>query len=172
MKKLMTVLTVILFIAAIGSTALAQRGWGGRGPCGGGEFSKIPGLNLTAEQKAEINKLRDAHLKDIKPLKDSLYSKKGDLRLLWREKNPDQEKITAAMKEVRALRDQIQDKSMNHHWAVYKILTPEQRETLRNYGPMKHCFGPGMDTHQGCGMGDKQGMGKGMGHGADMGKDK
>lgn len=169
----MTILTIVLFIAMIGSPALAQRDSGGRGPCGGGEFAKVPGLNLTAEQKAEINKLRTAHLKDIKPLKDTLYSKRGDLRLLWREKNPDQEKITATMKEVRTLRDQIQDKSMDHLWAVYKILTPEQRETLRNYGPMRHCFGPDMGAHQGCGMGDKQGMmGKGMEHGAGMSKSK
>ena len=165
MKKLMILLTVIVFLAMVSSPALAQRGWGGHmGPAYGGDFTNVPGLNLTAEQKAKIDTLRDAFVKDVKPLEDQMFSKKGDLRLLWQEKNPDQAKITAKQKEIRALRDQIQDKALNYRFTVLNTLTPEQQDTLRTNGPMGRGFGPGMGPGAGHGPGHH-----GMGYGPGMG---
>jgi zinc resistance-associated protein len=156
MKKLTIILAVILLVALVSSPALAQRGWGGRmGPAYGGDFTTAPGLNLTAEQKTKMDALRDSFLKDAKPLQDELYSKQGDMRLLWLEKKPDQAKIAAMQKEVRALRDQIQDKAMNYRLTMFSMLTPEQQDTLRNYGP--------------AGRGFATSMGRGPGHGRGMG---
>ena len=156
MKKLTIILAVILFAALASTPAMAQRGWGGpMGPAYGGDFTTVPGLNLTAEQKARVDSLREAFLKDIKPLQDGLYSKQGDIKLLWLERNPDQAKIAAAQKDIRALRDQLQDKALNHRFAVLNTLTPEQQDTLRNYSPMGRGFGPT--------------MGRGPGHGRGMG---
>ncbi len=158
MKKLMVILTVVLLTAMVSSPALA-RGWGGHmGPAYGGDFTNAPGLNLTAEQKTKIDALRDAFLKEVKPLQDRLYSKRGDMKLLWLERTPDQAKIAAAQKEVQALRDQIQDKALKHRFAVLNTLTPEQQDILRSYGPMGRGFGPAMGRHGG-------GMGRGMGMG-------
>jgi len=156
MKKLTIILAVILFAALVSSPAMAQRGWGGHmGPAYGGDFTTAPGLNLTAEQKTKMDALRDSFLKDAKPLQDELYSKQGDMRLLWLEKKPDQAKIAAMQKEIRALRDQIQDKAMNYRLTMFSMLTPEQQDTLRNYGPAGRGFGPS--------------MGRGPGHGRGMG---
>jgi len=98
-------------------------------------------------------------LKDIKPLRDQLYSKKGDLRLLWLEKNLDQAKITALDKEIRAIRDQIHDKRTSYQWAVYQLLTPEQRGQLGNLGRRGPCFAPEQGPRMGPGMGYGNGPG-------------
>jgi Spy/CpxP family protein refolding chaperone len=159
MKKLMLILTVVAFLATLSSPALAQRGWGGnRGPGYGGDFTNAPGLNLTAEQKTKIDALRDAFLKDVKPLQDKLFSKRGDMKLLWLERTPDQAKIAGAQKEVQALRDQMQDKALKHRFAVLNTLTPEQQDILRSCGAMGRGFGPAMGRHGG-GMGRGTGMG-------------
>ena len=125
----------------------------------------VPGLNLTAEQKTKIAEMRIAHMKDVKPLRDQMFIKRGDLRLLWQEQNPDQAKITAKQKEIRTLRDQIEDKSTNHRWAIYKELTPEQQEALKAYGPAGRCFGHGFGHREGGKHGPGSGRGPGPGPG-------
>ncbi|HUV07202.1 MAG TPA: hypothetical protein VMX75_05700, partial [Spirochaetia bacterium] len=69
-----------------------------------------------------------------------------------------QGKITAAQKEMRSVRDQMQDKMTAFRLETLKVLTPEQREKAksfasgyaagRGYGPGRgfgkgHGFGPG-----------------------------
>ena len=168
MKKMMIAMTALLFLTAFVMPADAYRGGGkghGYGFCNGSDLTGVQGLNLTAEQKTKIGDLRTAHLKDIKPIQDKLHSKAGDLRLLWLEKSPDEGKIRATEKEVRALRDQLDDKKSDYRWAVYKSLTPEQQELLKKNRATGRCFGPG----QGAGKGMGQGRGPGMGPGAGPG---
>ena len=158
---------VALFAVAVltASAFAVGPGWGrghGRGQCGGGacygaDLTAVPGLNLTTEQTAKINTLREAHLKDVKPIQDKMFSKRGDLKLLWLQKNPDQEKIRQAQKEIRTLRDQMQDKKDNYRLEMLKVLTPEQQEKLNAYRPGRG-FGPGMKGGAG-----PQGGGPGMG---------
>jgi len=156
MKKLMTVLAVIA-VAAIVTTspAEARREWGG-GYQGGGyyDIAAAPGLNLTAEQTAQIRSLQESQLKEIQPLQNNLYSKRSELRLLWLQQTPDEGKITAADREIRSLRDQIQDKRTNHRLAIFKILTPEQQTKLQAYGAGRgYGSGKGMRGHGGMDMG-------------------
>jgi Spy/CpxP family protein refolding chaperone len=96
-----------------------------------------------------------------------MHSKAGDLRLLWLEKSPDEAKIRATEKEIRALRDQMQDKGTDYRWAAYKVFTPEQQELLKQNKATGRCFGPGPGA--GKGMGKGSGMGQGMGHGMGQG---
>ena len=114
MKKLTMTFVALIAVTALATFAFAYgpgpgRGHGGAG-CYGPETSFLSRLNLTSEQTAKINTLREAFLKDTKPLKDKMFSKRGDLKLLWLQTNPDQNKIMATQKEIRALRDQMQDK--------------------------------------------------------------
>jgi Spy/CpxP family protein refolding chaperone len=163
MKKLMIVMTALLLVTAFVMPADAYRGGGrghGYGFCNGNDLSGVQGLNLTAEQKTKIGDMRTAHLKDVKPLQDKMHSKQGDLRLLWLEKSPDEAKIRATEKEIRALRDQMQDKGSDYRWAVYKSLTPEQQELLKQNRATGRCFGAGPD---GKGMGQGRGPGAGPG---------
>jgi len=146
MKKIIMSLATVIIVTAFAVSAFAYGPGGGRGHGGGyyrGDITAVPGINLTSDQTAKINALRDANLKDIKPLQDKLFIKRGDLRLLWLETNPDQNKIASTQKEVRALRDQLQDKMVSYRLEVLKVLTPEQQEKVKAYRPGRD-FGHGM----------------------------
>jgi Spy/CpxP family protein refolding chaperone len=160
-KSVMTLITVFAVTVFAASAFASGPGWGrghGGGPCYGGDVTALPELNLTADQTAKINALRETHLKDVKPLQDKMFSKRGELRLLWLQQNPDQDKILAAQKEIRTIRDQMQDKMTVHRLNVLKVLTPEQQEKLKALGPGRG-FGRGM-------KGGFHGKGPGMGSGA------
>jgi Spy/CpxP family protein refolding chaperone len=162
---------VVLFAVVIlaASAFAVGPGWGrghggghqGGGDCYGADLTAVPGLNLTTEQTAKINALREAHLKDVKPIQDKMFSKRGDLKMLWLQMNPDQEKIRQTQKEIRTLRDQMQDKKDNYRFEMLKVLTPEQKEKLNAYRPgcgfcpgMKGGAGPqGCPGHHGGGPG-------------------
>ncbi len=175
MKKLMAVLGCVLLSMVVTANLAADGGPRGRGrACNekarhhekGGEYALFAKLNLTNEQKAKARELREAHLRDVKPLRDQIFSKSGDLRLLWLQANPDKEKILAVQKEIRSLRDQMQDKNTALRVDIVNVLTPEQREKAKAFGPgcgLYPCMG---DDHM---MGPGPGMrerGKGMmGHG-------
>lgn len=137
MKKMMTVVAVIALAAIVASPAMAYRGMGGGygyGPGNVADIGAARGLDLTAEQTARINALREAHLKDIKPLQDKMLSKSSELKSLWLATTPDQEKITALQKDARGLRDQLTDKLTIYRLEVRKILTPEQLTKVQAYG--------------------------------------
>jgi Spy/CpxP family protein refolding chaperone len=155
MKKLATILVTLFTVTAFAASAFATGpGWG-RGHGGEGYYGKditlMSELNLTAEQTTKINAFREAFLKDSKPLQDKMFSKRGDLKILWLQQNPDEEKILAMQKDIRALRDQIQEKRDVYRLNVYNVLTPEQKEKLKSYGPGRG-FGHGMRGGPGMGM--------------------
>ncbi|MBN2437310.1 MAG: Spy/CpxP family protein refolding chaperone [Deltaproteobacteria bacterium] len=136
MKKAMLTVMAVFFVAAVATSAFAF-GCGrgpGYGPCPRGGFQGPAGLNLTAEQTAKIREIRDAQLKEIKPLQEQTFIKRDEIRKLWLEPNPDQAKILAAQKEMRTLRDQIEDKTTAFYLEAAKILTPEQRDKIKFLG--------------------------------------
>lgn len=164
MKKMM-IITAIAAIAltttVMAAPAEARWGWGGGSPgvgyyCSDAVTARV---NLTAEQATKLNALRDAHFKEIKPLQDRLYSKSGDLRILWLQSTPDRLKILNTQKEIRTIRDQLYDKQTAHQLEARKVLTPDQQSLLGNYGPGP---GPGYGPYG-------AGMGYGRGHRVRMG---
>ena len=168
MKKVSMAFAAVLLSTALAASAFAfgpGGGWGrghGGWPCynqGAGPIPAAAQLNLTEEQTEKIRALREAHLKDVKPLQEKMFSKRGDLRLLWLQANPDQGKILALQKEIRSLRDQMDDKRISHRLAVLKVLTPEQQAKAQAYGAGRGfggrpCIG---------GPGGGQGFGPGLG---------
>ena len=165
MKKFAITLVTVLIVAFLSSYSFAYGPGPGRGhggaDCYGPDRSILSQLNLTPEQTAKINALREANMRATKPLRDKMFSKRGDLRLLWLQTNPDQNKIMAAQKEIRALRDQMQDKMTVYRLEVLKVLTPEQQEKLKSL-KMGRGFGPGMKGGPGMGGGPGWGGGPGM----------
>lgn len=177
MKKM---ILVVLAIALLATTGLAfGQGWGrgagmGYGPGIGlgtgpaicpapyapGYFSSVwaANLNLTTEQVQKMQALREAFWKEIVPLQNELVSKRFELRSLWLQAKPDQDKILAKQKEINALMDNIQEKAIKHRLEMRQILTPEQQAKL---GATFGWCGPGV------GFGRKGGfaMGRGMGYG-------
>jgi Spy/CpxP family protein refolding chaperone len=138
MKKAVTMIVAAVALAAVvASPAMAYRGMRagyGSGPGNVADMGAGLGLDLTTEQTQKINDMREAHLKEIKPLQDQLYAKNGDLRNLWLAETPDKEKILALQKEVRNLRDQLTDKMTAYRLEARKVLTPEQLTKVQSYG--------------------------------------
>ncbi len=166
MKKIFLTLAVIgVFFLALASTDLFAMGYGpggwnrggrGGGPCADGTGPLASRLGLTAEQTAKIHELRDAHLKEVAPLRDAMITKRSELRLLWLQPNPDRDKIAAVQKEMRTLRDKMQDKMTSYRLDMLKVLTPEQRIRVQAAGAERgFAFGDGCEG----GM-----MRRGMGH--------
>ncbi|MHB9096253.1 MAG: Spy/CpxP family protein refolding chaperone [Syntrophales bacterium] len=171
-KKVTMTAVAMLFVAAIATSAFGF-GWGrgpgcGYGPMGRGDIAGFAGVELTAEQKAQIQAMRDAQFKETASLREQMFAKRDEVRKLWLAPNPDQAQITAAQQEMRSLRDQIQDKMTAFRLEALKVLTPEQREKLnsavagRGFGPGRS-FGPGARSGGGC-------PGCGPGAGATTGK--
>ena len=151
---------LILLLAFVATIALA---WGpGFGPgfgrgFGGPAFGVPPIPNLTAEQSAQIQALRDGFLKEIEPLQKELYTKGMESRNLWQNPNPDQAAVAAKQKEIFNLRSQIREKATNLGLEIRKVLTPEQLAQLPAF-------------NQGAGFGPGMGFGpRGMGFGSQMG---
>ena len=154
MKKVMWSVIAVLFVAAVATSAFAF-GWGrgpGYGPCGRGDFGGPAGLNLAPEQTAKFKEMREAQWKEMKPLRELMFTKRDEIRKLWLEPNPDQAKIVAAQKEMRSLRDQIQDKTTAFRLDALKTLTPEQQDKLRS-SFSERGFGPGRGMGPGGGAG-------------------
>ena len=171
MRKMIVGLMVVALLATAGM-AMAQ-GWGrgmGYGPGPGAGYgpgsgmgygpkgSWGPALNLTAEQNQKIQAMRESFFKESLPLRNEMQIKQLELRTLWAQTNPDQEKILAKQKEINALRAQMQEKATKNRLEMRKVLTPEQQAQLGAYGPG---FGPG----SGPGMGMRGGFGPGRGMG-------
>ncbi len=164
MQKTRIVLMAVLVGLLLTSQALA---WGpgpgygkGCGPCGQAGLER---LNLTDDQKAKIEALQTATDKATRPLREKIFDKSVELRRLWLKANPDKDKIVAAQKELRVLRDEMQDKITTLRLEIRKVLTPEQNEKLADigwdhrpgFGPRGGMRGPG---HHGPGPGLGMGM--------------
>jgi Spy/CpxP family protein refolding chaperone len=169
MKKMIVGLMVVALLAAAG-VAMAQ-GWGrgmgygyGPGPGYGPGYgmgygprgSWGPALNLTAEQNQKIQALNESFFKETLPLRNEMQTKHLELRTLWAQTEPDQEKILAKQKEIDALKTQLQEKATKNRLEMRKVLTPEQQAQLGAYGPG---FGPGYGMRGGFGPGPRMGYG-------------
>jgi len=127
----------------------------GYGYCRDASFSQ---LNLTDEQKTKLEALQLAHDKEVRPIREKMFDKSVELRRLWLQTDPDKNKINAKQKEVRTLRDQLEDKRTTFRLEVNKVLTAEQKEKLAAYG---WCRKPGFGPRGGM-RGTGGGSGPGM----------
>jgi len=154
MKKTIIVgLGLALSLALVATVALA---WGpGFGPgfgrgSGGPAYGSPPIPNLTSEQSAQIQALRDAFLKEIEPLQNDLWTMKTELRTLWSDPKTDPAVITAKQKEIWDLQSKLQEMAGNLGLEIRKVLTPEQLAQLpasgrgAGFGPRGRGFGPSM----------------------------
>ena len=65
-----------------------------------GDITNISELNLTDTQKEHARELRKSHEKDACSLQDKLIAQRRELKKLWLEKIPDEDKIFALRKEM------------------------------------------------------------------------
>jgi Spy/CpxP family protein refolding chaperone len=160
MKKTIIIgLSLVLGLALVATVALA---WGpGFGPgfgrgIGGPAYGVPPIPNLTDEQSAQIQALRDGFLKEIEPLRKELYTKQTEFRSLWSSQNPGEAALAAKQKEIFNLQSQLQDEAIHLGLEIRKVLTPEQLAQMPAFredaelGPPGEGFGPPMMGPRGC----------------------
>lgn len=139
-------------LAMSGLAIAAGPGFGrGNNPnCPGG----VDQLNLTDEQKTNMNELREKTWKNTVPLRNEMQAKRLELQTLWTNPNPDKNEILAKQKEMNDLRNKLQARMTDSRLEARKYLTPEQAAQVATHGPGMGCGGGGMHR-----------MGRGMGHG-------
>jgi len=178
MKKIIIIMTVLLlaFILACPSCAQRRGDWEkqsgdrARGMPGQGQFgdpTSVPDfliidLHLSDEQSAKITSVREGCLKDLKVMQQDVFSKRGELKLLWGEKNRDQEKMAVLQREIKNIKDQMQERIAGYVLQVRNILTADQDSLLRSYWPglggsKERRGGPAGDFTPGEGPGDMDG---------------
>jgi Spy/CpxP family protein refolding chaperone len=99
--------------------------------------------DLTAEQSAQIEAMRDDFQNETKPLQNEIYAKRTELRTLWRTPDSDESAITAMQKEILILQSRLQEKGGALMLEMRKVLTPEQLAQMPAAGPGPGS-GPGM----------------------------
>ena len=146
MKKI-GILVVAMVLA--GSSAWAFGRGCGMGPGFGMNPAVASGLNLTEDQKVQIESRREAFMEETAPLRSELLTKREELRQLWAAANPDQGRITAKQQEVQEVQSRIQEKAIQYRLDCRQVLTPEQQGQLTTLASSRGGRGAG----RGCGMG-------------------
>lgn len=113
---------------------------------------------LTLEQRRKLAEQRIKFLKQGGPLQTDLKVKQVELALLWLDDEPNEDKIIAKAKEIRKVKEQLEELRLRQRIAGLKLMTPEQRKMMQSGGM------PGMKRGP---AGSR--MGRGMGRGANRG---
>jgi Spy/CpxP family protein refolding chaperone len=102
-------------------------------------------LDLTDDQKAEIEKMRDADREKVVSLRKELMRAHHDLRGEMMKDDPDAAKARKLTEKIGELRTDMQLLHLEHRLAVRRILTPEQQDRLILMGQRRGGFreGPG-----------------------------
>ncbi len=163
MRKTVILLGLVALMVLGVTYAFAQGPGSGPGR-GGMHESWGPGRDypLTSEQKAKFQELRRKFREENAKLIGSIVTKKLELQSLWTDPKADSKAILDKEKELRDLKNQLMDKSVQMRLEARKFLTPEQ---IQNWKPGR---GMGRGFGHGHMMGGEYGMGQGgmgSGHG-------
>jgi periplasmic protein CpxP/Spy len=130
MKKL-GLLIAVLVLGASSAWGFGGPGGGMQGGPGYGTNSNFASnMNLTDDQRAQLQSRHDAFMAEMNPLRDELFSKKMELRELWTKTNPGQAEISAKQQEIREIQSRMQEKATEYHLECRQMLTPEQRDKM------------------------------------------
>jgi Spy/CpxP family protein refolding chaperone len=149
MKKTLVVLSLAAIIVVGGTYVYAQGpGFGPRANCAGvGPRQDCPGFKgesaLTPEQKTEFQQMREKFFNETAPLRETMRSKRLELRSLWTDPKADPKLIQEKETELRELSDQMKDKMVQLRLEARNTLTPEQ------LSQMGGCWGRGRGMGRG-----------------------
>lgn len=134
-KKWALIVTAAMALLMIASQATAFRGYGSpgntRGCCPQMSGYWASELDLTEPQKDQIRAMNETFTNENNELKEQIYAKHQELRQLWAEPEPDQNRIIAKQQEINQLKNDLRDKTTLHRMKVRnEVLTYEQREKL------------------------------------------
>lgn len=150
MKKTLTVLGVVLLIAAFAYPVFGRGpGWGrgsymmgdgyggqmmgngGRGPGYGGAYNR-GNSNLTEDQAKKLDALDRKFNDETVDMRSRLWAKSGELNVLMNSTNPDAAKAKTLQSEISDLRSKMAEKRTGYELEARKI-NPDTRYG-RGYG--------------------------------------
>jgi Spy/CpxP family protein refolding chaperone len=178
MKKTAIGISVVAALLVISSLALA---WGpgygrGTGFAASSAYGCLyaPNFNLTAEQSGKLSGLQQQFLNETLPVRNELASKSLELRNLMVQPSPTAATISAKQKEIFALQQKMQEKSLAYQTNARSVLTPQQISQLPPGCGLGFAagtgYGAGFGGGYGRGMGYSSGFGGGYGRGRGMGR--
>ena len=140
MKKTIIVLGLVgvVLVGAIYAFAQGPGHGPGAGKMGRGDWGYQKGLNLTSDQKAKFQELRQKFNDETTQLRETLLAKRAELRSLWTDPKADSKTIMEKERELRDPQDQMRDKMVQMRLEGRNILTLEQLSQIgqgRGMGP-------------------------------------
>jgi Spy/CpxP family protein refolding chaperone len=87
-------------------------------------------LNLTEEQMARLQAIRESYLRETLVWRNELVVKRFDMRDLLRNPQSDPNQVLATQREVSDLESKIQERAVLYQLEMRKVLTPEQIKLL------------------------------------------
>ena len=145
MKKTISILGALLLVAAIAYPVLAWGpggGWGGMhrgmgwgygpGNCwnNGGGYGYN---NLTQEQAAKLDQLRQDFFNDTTPIRNELWNKYSQMNTELTAATPDRARITTLQNEINDLRAKLSQKRLDFNLETRKIAP--NTGLAQGYGP-------------------------------------
>jgi len=160
MKKLTTIIGILVLIGALAVPVMAWGpGWG-RGHHMMGYWGSGPGYgrgdygNLTTEQKSNLDTLDRKFYEETRDLRDQVWTKSRELDSVLNSSDPDLDKARTLQKEISALRAKLDEKSVAYELEARKIAPDAGYGWYGHHrGPYGHMmgYGPGAgyDRHMG-----------------------
>lgn len=105
-------------------------------------------LGLTDDQRTRVRQQMLEHRKVNEKLGSDLRIKRWELEELMGAANQERPRIDAKMKELSELQLARQKAQLDQRDGMLKILTPEQREKMKQQGPAGARRGPGPRDQQ------------------------
>jgi Spy/CpxP family protein refolding chaperone len=130
---LMTALIIFLFLLMSAGKALADSRSRGMGP----RLGQRPGVSeeLTPEQSAKMEKVRQDYWKETVSLRQEIGEKKAEMRLLNPNVKTEADRIDRLRKDIQGLQEKIREKNFNYRCQCQDLLSPEQRDSILSFGP-------------------------------------
>jgi Spy/CpxP family protein refolding chaperone len=118
-------------------------------------------LDLTEKQRAEADKIREESRKAAEPMLDEIEELRRKMHAAWQEETPDKETVLSLHRKIHTLRGKLAEQRIADKFKLTALLTPKQRELMKELGPARY--------GRGYGKGHGRGHGRGRGHGYGYG---
>ena len=131
--KAKIVITTFTMVALTLSLAVAAEARSRHGKGRGDGIEKIMRhVDLTGDQREQLEELQREHRTEMKPLKQEMRTRRQQMREYWTAETIDEGAIWALDAEMAPLRQQIHQMRLGHRLQVMAVLTPEQRAELHD----------------------------------------
>jgi zinc resistance-associated protein len=125
MKKSMIIITSLLAVALLSTSAFSWNHGGGAGCNGKGQGYGTNGNNpindLTPEQNNELMALKQKFIDETYKTRSAMMTKHQEMRMLMETSSPDRAELEAIVTEINDLRSQLQIKRIDFQLAAKKI---------------------------------------------------